>query len=358
MENIRFSILVLLVFLLIIESLCRITEKDQTGDLRMVLWPYVMYHSDISEALDFHQTNNRGYRAKEDFQYYFGEEFKKEPAENARTIIYLGGSAAFGACAKNEEMISSRMEAHLNEMNDGYKYSVINLAQVAANSFQEYLNLILYAENYSNIYAIVDITGINDVKYFYYKKMWDYGREVGFPLYWDEMAYIFHRHQNPEFLKDTNYYLKRTFASYRWLRQKIEGKAKYPMPLDQNLQDYDKIKNDSRGLLARGRGFAKVNYTRIADFAKKLDSRMIFVLQPHNPLVYEKIAKEKIAHEELLTLAGDLEEISQSKDAQFANFVDLFEGREEKAFCSYVHMTPFGQDFLAKRLVSLILSGN
>lgn len=86
--------------------------------------PYLMFQYQPNIRSPYLNTNNSGFRGKDDFSYLPLD----KPDTKYRYIILLGGSTAFGAFSSSDEKcISSVLEQKLNnEYKSGRKFKVIS----------------------------------------------------------------------------------------------------------------------------------------------------------------------------------------------------------------------------------------
>ena len=121
--------------------------------------PYLMFHYTPDVRSPYLNTNDLGYRGKENYSHL--PSIKPDP--RYRYVVLLGGSAAFGAFSSSDEQcISFVLERFLNENNKTDRpFKVINLGMGFYNSFQELLSFILYGMKY-NPEFVVTFDGFND----------------------------------------------------------------------------------------------------------------------------------------------------------------------------------------------------
>lgn len=121
--------------------------------------PYTMFHYSPMVRSRNLNTNNIGFRGKEDISHLLS--IKPDP--NYRYIVLLGGSAAFGAYSSSPERCIARILEHKmnSSVASGKKFKVLNLGMGFYNSFQELIAYILYGLKY-NPEVVVTFDGFND----------------------------------------------------------------------------------------------------------------------------------------------------------------------------------------------------
>jgi hypothetical protein len=121
--------------------------------------PYLMFQYRPNVRNPLLNTNNMGFRSKEDYSYLPSI----KPSFDYRYIVLLGNSTAFGALSSSEDQsIASHLERMLNNANpSGKRFKVINLSIGFYNSFQELIALILYGLKY-NPEVVITLDGYTD----------------------------------------------------------------------------------------------------------------------------------------------------------------------------------------------------
>lgn len=105
-------------------------------------------------------TNALGFNDTHEFDYT--APYTKAP--NEKTVLFTGGSAAWGIGAgATAATIAGRMEHHLNAMQGRTKYTVVNLAMGGWIAYQQFLGLQLWGESFRPDWVIV-MDGFNDAQ--------------------------------------------------------------------------------------------------------------------------------------------------------------------------------------------------
>jgi hypothetical protein len=106
------------------------------------------------------RTNGLGFNDRHEFDY--AAPYAK--ASNEKTVLFTGGSAAWGIGATSTQAtIAGRMEHHLNAMQRQTKYTVVNLAMGGWIAYQEFLGLQLWGESFRPDWVVV-MDGFNDAQ--------------------------------------------------------------------------------------------------------------------------------------------------------------------------------------------------
>ena len=104
-----------------------------------------------------YSTNNKGFRIP--FDIDISKKYEKE--KNEIVILLIGGSTALGVGASDNDTISSILKNKLENDFSEYKFTVLNFGMGAANTYQEFLVLDLYGNNFDPDW-IISLTGRND----------------------------------------------------------------------------------------------------------------------------------------------------------------------------------------------------
>jgi hypothetical protein len=103
-------------------------------------------------------TNSLGFR--DDREFDFAETYQKAP--NEKVVLFTGGSAAWGIGAtRGDKTVAGRMEHYLNEAQDKYKYTVVNLGMGSYIAYQQAIALDLYGAAFDPEWVVV-WDGFND----------------------------------------------------------------------------------------------------------------------------------------------------------------------------------------------------
>jgi lysophospholipase L1-like esterase len=106
------------------------------------------------------RTNALGFNDAHEFDY--AVPYAKAP--NEKTVLFTGGSAAWGIGATSTQAtVAGRMEHHLNSMQGRTKYTVVNLAMGGWIAYQQFLGLQLWGESFRPDWVVV-MDGFNDAQ--------------------------------------------------------------------------------------------------------------------------------------------------------------------------------------------------
>jgi hypothetical protein len=104
------------------------------------------------------RTNSLGYNDPHEF--IVGRPNKK--AANEKVVLFTGGSAAWGLGATaTDRTVAGRMQYHLNTLQNGERYTVINLAMGSWIAFQQFIGLQYWGTQFDPDW-IVSMDGFND----------------------------------------------------------------------------------------------------------------------------------------------------------------------------------------------------
>lgn len=221
-------------------------------------------------------TNSRGFR--DDREFDFAKSYEKGPKE--KVVLFTGGSAAWGVGATHgDNTVAGRMEHYLNEAQDDYKYTVVNLGMGSYIAYQQAIALDMWGESFDPDWVVV-WDGFNDASV-----GCGYSQGAGNPMYFAVMkSYIegyLLNNTNPPFYRGKffNELLKHSHAV-----RKISGEQYI-----ENPQTYDENNTEAayRGVINPD---AKVgDAPRMVDFYVKAqrtianrfsDANLIFSTQP------------------------------------------------------------------------------
>lgn len=88
-------------------------------------------------------TNSIGFR--DDREFDFSKPYEKGPKE--KVVLFTGGSAAWGVGATHgDTTIPGRMQHYLNEAQDEYNYTVVNLGMGSYIAYQQAIALDLWGK--------------------------------------------------------------------------------------------------------------------------------------------------------------------------------------------------------------------
>ncbi len=119
-------------------------------------WTDAFHHQTIYAKI---VNNELGFAMREEVDF----SRLRPKAENERVVILSGGSAAWGVGAtSNETNIAGRMQVILNENQNKYRYTVLNLSMGGWVSVQQFIALSLYGRNLQPDW-LVTMDGTNDV---------------------------------------------------------------------------------------------------------------------------------------------------------------------------------------------------
>jgi len=103
-------------------------------------------------------SNNHGFNDRRDFS--LTQPYRK--AANERVVLFSGGSTAWGVGSSSPDTtIAGRMEYHLNSMQTGIKYTVVNLGQGSWIAYQQFVGLELFGSSFDPDWVVV-MDGHND----------------------------------------------------------------------------------------------------------------------------------------------------------------------------------------------------
>jgi hypothetical protein len=293
--------------------------------------PYLMFQYRPNVRTPLLNTNNMGFRGKEDYSHLPSV----KPSLGYRYVVLLGNSTAFGALSSSEDQcISGHLERMLNEAKPGgKKFKVINLSIGFYNSFQELIAFILYGLKY-NPEAVITLDGYTDcvialdnkrvpmvsANYFNTKEIMDKVQEAGL------------QPENKEYFDTKNTY----------------------------DTDWDKESEDFHSDIV---DLYKRNLELISLIAQDHKARVILCLQPlqvkHDGGLVHRGHKAEL--EKLYPrLAQAIEEVSQKRNTESIDFQKIFSGNKEyNIYFSHtdpVHLIDKGQEIVA-RMLSEKISG-
>ncbi|MEQ8832479.1 MAG: hypothetical protein RLW87_21920 [Alphaproteobacteria bacterium] len=103
-------------------------------------------------------TNSIGFR--DDREFDFSKPYEKGPKE--KVVLFTGGSAAWGVGATHgDTTIPGRMQHYLNEAQDEYNYTVVNLGMGSYIAYQQAIAMDLWGESFDPEWVVV-FDGFND----------------------------------------------------------------------------------------------------------------------------------------------------------------------------------------------------
>jgi hypothetical protein len=121
------------------------------------------------------KTNSLGFNDPHEFSY--DKPYQK--ASNERTVLFSGGSAAWGVGATAiATTVAGRTQYYLNSMQDKIRYTVINLGMAGYIAYQQYLALELWGESFDPDWVVM-MDGYNDATV-----ECQYSQGVGNPMYY------------------------------------------------------------------------------------------------------------------------------------------------------------------------------
>ena len=319
---------------------CTVEKKewlDQWTDTRLT-WkqigylyhvPYLMFQYPPNLRTPFLNTNNMGFRGKEDYSYLPSV----VPDSNYRYIVMLGNSSVFGALSTSDEQcISSHLERILNNCyKAGKRFKVLNLGVGFYNSFQELISFMLYGVKYKPEF-VVTFDGFIDII----------------------MAL---QNKNVPLTSANFYYTKEIFDKVNLKDLKLANTPSFPLRVSYNT-DWDKGSKDIESDVIE---LYKRNLGLICLIAGDNKIRTILTLQPlqvkeDGHFVWWR-QREKL--EPIYSrLPTAIKEVAERYNSGFINFQEIFS--TNKAYNDYfshtdpVHLIDKGQEIVAQYIFEKI----
>lgn len=291
--------------------------------------PYLMFQYTPNIRTPFLNTNDMGFRGKENYSHY--PSVKPDPGY--RYIVLLGGSSGFGAFSTSDETcISGYLEKMLNEnIPSSKQFKVINLSMGFYNSFQELIAFILYGLKFEPE-AVITFDGFNDAS----------------------VSASSHGGKKIPLITGNYYYTREVLSNINRLSLKTKHKEYFPSQVD-SLTAWDKESADFVNDVAE---LYRKNLELVCVLSKEYNFKVILTLQPiqvlpdgHLAWLDHRQELEKIYQ----LLPVKIKNVAGDYAVSYIDFQEIFaKNKEYNDYFSHtdaVHLIDKGQEIVARHML-------